>query len=258
MKAETQHDRVVEWLRTGRAYPQAPAGVEQIETHISRVFMAGEHVYKLKKPVRFPFLDFSTLEKREQACREELRLNRRLAADVYLDVVPIVQAERGGYEMGGTGEVVDWLVKMRRLPTEQTLETLHQRGLLREGHIERLAQTLIAFYRSLEPLGILPRAYRERCAAHVRENRLELLAVRHHLPQGVVERVHSFQLQLLALAPELFEQRVAEGRIVEGHGDLRPEHICFAERPVIFDCIEFIREFRELDGADELSFLAAE
>lgn len=258
MKAETQHGRVVEWLSTPRAYPHRPARVEQIETHISRVFVAGELVYKLKKPVQFAFLDFSTPEKREQACREEVRLNRRLAPDVYLDVVPIVRAEHGGYEIDGTGEVVDWLVRMRRLATDHTLESLHQRGLLRPEHVERLAETLIAFYRSLAPLTMPPPAYRERCQAHVQDNRRELLSVRHHLPKGIVERIHGFQMQLLALVPELFEQRVVNGRIVEGHGDLRPEHICLGEETVIFDCIEFSRELRELDVTDELAFLAAE
>jgi uncharacterized protein len=266
--AESEHEQIAAWLAAPEAYSHRPARVEQIETHISRLFLAGELVYKLKKPVKFAFLDFSTSAARERACREELRLNRRLAPDIYLDVVPIVRDERGGYRIGGegttggatrrTGEVVDWLVQMQRLPTEQTLESLHQQGKLRPEQIDRLAETLVDFYRSLAPLSVKPHEYHERCRAHVQENMRELLAVRHHLPRGMVERVHNFQLQLLQLSPETFEDRVLQGRIVEGHGDLRPEHICLGGQPIVFDCIEFNQEFRANDVADELAFLAAE
>jgi uncharacterized protein len=117
---------------------------------------------------------------------------------------------------------------------------------------------LIDFYRSLAPLAVSPHEYRQRCLAHVRGNCRELLAVKHHLPRGVVERVHAFQLQLLNLQQDLFEDRVRSGRIVEGHGDLRPEHICSCDPLAIFDCIEFNADFRCLDVADELAFLAAE
>jgi aminoglycoside phosphotransferase family enzyme/predicted kinase len=246
------------WLATPGAYPHSPARVEHVETHISHVFLADDLVFKLKKPVKYDFLDFSTLERREHACREELRLNRRLATQTYLDVVPIVQAPDGSLAIGGSGPIVDWLVQMRRLPAEWMLDALYRRGGLTAEQIDRLATTLVGFYRSLAALPITAAEYRSRCIAHVRGNRDELLAVRHHLPQGVVERVHGFQLQMLALAPELFDERVSAGRIVEGHGDLRPEHICLTEEVAIFDCIEFSADFRRIDVADELAFLAAE
>jgi aminoglycoside phosphotransferase family enzyme len=134
---------------------------------------------------------------------------------------------------------VDWVVEMRRVPTELTLDALHPRGKLRPEHIDRLAETLVLFYLSLKPLPLTTQQYRERCSSHVRGNLRELLAVKHHLPRGVVERVHGFQIQLLRLRPALFEERVRAGRIVEGHGDLRPEHICLSDPIAIFDCIEF-------------------
>ncbi len=251
------------WLATPAAYPHSPARVEHVETHISHVFLVDDLVYKLKKPVRYDFLDFSSLAKREHACREELRLNLRLAPRTYLDVAPIVQATDGSLAIGGAGDVIDWLVVMRRLPAEQMLDALHRNGRLTAAHIDRLTVTLVQFYRSLQPLPISAAQYRDRYTAHVRGNRDELLVVRHHLPQGVVERVHGFQMQMLALSPELLDERVAAGRIVEGHGDLRPEHICLAdgrlgEENAIFDCIEFNKEFRTIDVADELAFLAAE
>lgn len=249
---------IAQWLARPESYPHAPDRVEVVETHISRVFLAGPLVYKLKKPVRFDFLDFSTPQKRELACREELRLNRRLAPQAYLDVVPITRTGDGELRLGGDGEPLDWLVQMRRLPTDQTLEALHRRGELKPADIDRLAQLLADFYQSLVPLSLSPEEYRQSYTQRVRANRQELLAAGHHLPRHIVQRVHAFQLQLLALRPDLLDERVRGGRIVDGHGDLRPEHICLVEPPLIFDCIEFNPAFRQIDVADELAFLAAE
>jgi uncharacterized protein len=258
MEMTRGNEGVDRWLCKPDIYPHRPERVDQIETHISHVFLAGSYVYKLKKAVRFDFLDFSTLQAREHACREELRLNRRLAPGTYLRVVPVIRTRAGGYCWEGAGEVADWVVEMRRLPTELTLEALHKRGKLQPAHIDRLTETLVNFYRSLAPLSLTPQQYRERYLSHVRGNMRELLAVKHHLPRGVVERVHSFQLQLLNLQPRLFEDRIRAGRIVDGHGDLRPEHICLSDPVAIFDCIEFSPEFRCIDVVDELAFLAAE
>lgn len=258
MEIDDQHDAIAAWLSKPGAYPHHPAHVEQIQTHISRVFLAGEFVYKLKKPVRYDFLDFSTPDAREQACREEVRLNRRLAPGTYLDAVPVTRAACGEFCLGGTGEPVDWLVHMRRLPTELTLDALHQRGELRPQQIDRLAQTLVKFYQSLPPASWSVDEYRKRFVSHVLGNRRELLAAGHDLPREPVLRGCGFQLELLRLRCDLFDARIRAGRIVGGHGDLRPEHICFTDPIAIFDCIEFNAEFRTLDVADELAFLAAE
>lgn len=247
-----------QWLARADSYPHRPDRVEHLQTHISHVFLAGDFVYKLKKPVKYDFLDFRTLAAREHACREEVRLNRRLAPDTYLDVVPVTRDAKGALELAGSGQVVDWLVWMRRLPTDLTLDALHRRGELRPEHIARLAATLIAFYRGLRPLPLAPEEYRQRYVSHVVGNRRELLAVRHHLPPETIERVHGFQLELLRLSPALFDERVRLGRVVDGHGDLRPEHICLGDSIAIFDCIEFSPEFRTIDVADELAFLAAQ
>lgn len=249
---------IVRWLTRPECYPNRPDRVEHVETHISHVFLAGSYVYKLKKPVKYDFLDFSTVDTRKHACREEVRLNRRLAPETYVDIVPVTLAASGEFRLGGAGKIVDWLVQMRRLPTELTLDSLHRRDKLRPEHIDRLAATLVRFYDSLASLRLTPEDYRQRYLSHVRGNLRELLAVGHHLPQEMVERVHGFQLQLLRLTPEILDERVRAGRVVDGHGDLRPEHICLCEPLVIFDCIEFNPEFRTIDVADELAFLAAE
>lgn len=264
METGREHEELVQWLRTPQAYSHAPESVQHTETHISHVFLAGEYVYKLKKPVKYDFLDFSSVGSREHACREELRLNQRLASDVYLRVVPVVRSADGRLELAEAdaavtpAAIVDWLVQMRRLPTTLTLDALHRRGELRPEHIERLADKLVRFYRSLAPLSLLPEQYRGRYVEHVRANWHELGAERHHLERTIVQRVHGFQLQLLQLAAELFDERVRSGLIVDGHGDLRPEHICLSDPIAIFDCIEFNDELRQIDEVDELAFLTAE
>ena len=101
---------LISYLSDPASYPEHPEHVEHIQTHISDVFLTGRYAYKLKKPVRFDFLDFTTLAARHRACREEVRLNRRLAADVYLDVIPVTRSRSGGFQLGGNGEIEDWLV----------------------------------------------------------------------------------------------------------------------------------------------------
>lgn len=269
----TDANNLIAWLLRPETYSHRPARVEHIETHISHVFLAGDLVYKLKKPVRYDFLDFSTLAAREEACREELRLNRRLAADAYLAVVPILRSRGGELRIGDDQtqrqdeQIVEWLVKMRRLPTDHSLEALAQRSELRPADVDRLADTLASFYAALEPLSISAGEYRARTTAHVRGNRqafVELSALFDRetsagaSPASVVRRVHGFQLALLQLSPGLFDERVRGGKVIDGHGDLRPEHICLANPVTIFDCLEFSADFRRIDVADELAFLAAE
>lgn len=258
MDISAGQEATIGWLANPPTYPHVPASVEHLETHISHVFLAGSYVYKLKKPVKFDFLDFTTVQAREHACREEVRLNRRLASDTYLGVKPIFCDAQGNYGWDGDGEVVDWVVEMRRLPTNLTLDELHRRSELRPEHVERLANTLVGFYQTLSPLPLSPEEYLGIFLKHVQGNHRELLAAEHHLPRGVVERVHAFQLQLLQLCRGIFAERVRAGRIVDGHGDLRPEHICMSEPIAIFDCIEFSPDFRRIDIVDELAFLAAE
>jgi len=249
---------IVEHLRRREAYKERPSKVEVKETHISWVFLTDRFAYKLKKPVRFDFLDFSTPEARRLACEAELRLNARLARSAYLRVLPITSSADGKFALDGRGTPVDWVVKMRRLPDDQMLDGLIRRETLSAAQVDELADFLARFYHGLSPLTTETRAYRQMLEAHVRANRSELLGEVHALPSALTKRVHAAQLRSLLVESEQFEGRVCDGRIVEGHGDLRPEHICLEAPPVIFDCIEFNAEFRRLDAADELAFLAME
>jgi aminoglycoside phosphotransferase family enzyme/predicted kinase len=248
---------VVGLLRRPATYDPRPARVECIETHISWVFLTDRMAYKLKKPVRFDFLDFSTSERRHEACEQEVRLNRRLAPHVYLAVVPIT-AEPWGLRLGGTGPAVDWVVKMRRLPADRALDQLILSNRVTADDVRQIGRTLARFYQQLPPLPMRPQEYRLAITQHVQGNWRELLEARHGLDAFVVRRVHEAQTRLLQLAPELFDNRVLDGRIVDGHGDLRPEHIYLAPLPTIIDCVEFNAGFRQLDVLDELCFLAME
>ncbi|MBG0809227.1 hypothetical protein IY145_07540 [Methylosinus sp. H3A] len=244
-------------LGESSAYPHAPPRVEVVETHMSHVFIAGDRVYKIKKPVRLPFLDFSTPSAREADCRAELRLNRRLAPDVYLDVVPLTLAD-GELSIGGKGEIVDWLVEMKRLPAELTLDRLLAEGGLDAHRIEALAARLGAFYANAEPSTISAQEYVARFFREQAENRrivaMRDFALDHCRAQELLDLV---ERRLVAQTPAL-EARVREKRIIDGHGDLRPEHICFCEPLAIFDCLEFNDELRQVDPFDELAFLDLE
>ena len=251
-------ERVVEMLGRCASYPEGTKRVERVETHISWVFLTDRHAYKLKKPVLYDFLDFSTGELRHRACEEEVRLNRRLAPNTYIGVVPITSGRLGRLKLGGTGTAIDWVVKMRKLPAEHTLDSLIRNGHLGNRETTQLAEVLAEFYLRQPPLNVNVDDYRRQIENHVQANRRELLSGEHHLPISLIERLHERQIRLLRLAPYLLDNRVRDGRIVEGHGDLRPEHIYFNSHPTIIDCIEFNAELRSLDVLDEMAFLAME
>lgn len=257
---------IVELLSRPASYGRLPGEstrhVQCVETHISWVFLTDRFAYKLKKPVRFDFLDFSTSQLRREACQNEVQLNRRLAPSVYLGVEPIALDRRGRPVLRGSGKALDWIVKMRRLPEERALDRLLAEGRATDYELDTLGAALAAFYEKLPPLSIRADAYRRQFEAHVEGNHRESLRAGELLGNGPVaaqvRRVHAAQLRLLHLAPEVLDDRVCDGRIVEGHGDLRPEHIYLDPQPTIIDCIEFNPEFRQIDVLDELGFLAME
>ncbi len=248
----------VRFLSGTSAYPHSPQDVTLVETHMSFVFLAGERAYKLKKPVRFPFLDFSTLHAREVNCREELRLNRRLAAQVYLGMVPLKLSAGNRLSLDGDGAVVDWLVVMRRLPADRMLDRMLIEGRLDDRLIDDLCETLSDFYARAERSAISPSAYAARFFREQIENRRVLtrrdFALDHGRIPSLLDRLDA---NLTANQP-LLEERVRLGHIVDGHGDLRPEHICFTDPIAIFDCLEFNSELRQVDPFDELAYLGME
>jgi aminoglycoside phosphotransferase family enzyme len=248
----------VAFLSSPSAYPDDPSRVEARETHMSWVFLGDRAVYKLKKPVVLPPVDLASLGAREANCREEVRLNRRLAPQIYLGVVALMRTAEGRLQLGGGGVVVDWLVKMRRLPEERMLDRLLLTDGVDPADLEALATTLAAFYRAAERPAIEPSAYVERYLREQSRNREVLQARAFRLPGIDLEGTLGALDRALAASRGLLMERARRGHVVDAHGDLRPEHICLARPVVIFDCLEFSAELRSLDPFDELAFLGME
>lgn len=244
------------FLGSAGSYPQA-GEVACRETHMSWVFLAGERVYKLKKPVRFPFLDFSTLLKRERACREELHLNRRLAADVYLSVAPLT-AENSKLEIAGDGAAIDWLVVMRRLDESETLESRIQRNDVSPRQLDELIETLAGFYRRADRGFCSAAVLMNGCRENLAYNRRVLLDRRLGLPAGLVRQIDGTLHRFLSIRADRLSKRIHDRLIVDGHGDLRPEHIFIGDKVRIIDCLEFNARLRLLDPFDEIAFLSLE
>ena len=248
---------VIEFLSQPDGYSDEPTRVDIKETHISLVFLTRRFAYKLKKAVRFDFLDFSTLEKRKHACDTELQLNRRLAPTVYLNVVPVRQTRNGKLSIGGAGETVEWLVKMRRLDDANTLTQVIASGGPSSEQTSALGKRLAAFYIGQAPAVVKSDEFAVSLVNHIAANRSEIVRL---VPDrsGEISAAHAAQLRFTQLLRPIFNDRVCDGRIVDGHGDLRPEHIYFEKEPIVIDCIEFNDEYRQNDIVDELSFLSME
>ena len=247
----------VAFLSRPDSYSPPPRAVVRRETHMSWVFLTGDSVYKLKKPVRLPYLDFSTLERRERACGAELRLNRRLAPNVYRGVVPLKGAG-DGFALGGDGETVDWLVYMAQLDERCMLDRLIADARLTAPQVERLVAVLARFYRTAEPTLIAPTAYLGELRRMLAYNRRVLLDPRLGMPAGLVRIVDRAQRAFLQRHAGMIVARLRHRHIVDGHGDLRPEHICLDHDVRIIDALEFNDRMRIVDPFDEVAFLSLE
>lgn len=256
--ADLSLEHKVACLRRPETYPDPPTRVETIETHMSWVFLTDRLVYKLKKPIRYDVLDFSTRELRLRSCRREVRLNRRLAPHVYLGVVPLTLEPGRRLRLEGTGVKVDWLVKMRRLPEDRVLERRIVEGSVQRPEVDPAAALLAAFYAGASPAPVDGVGYGGHLREGIRADRDELVKEVYALPVEEIERIADAQLSYVDRAHTTLDLRVEQGRVVEGHGDLRPEHIFLTDPPAVIDCLEFSRDLRIQDPLDELTFLALE
>lgn len=254
--SDGEEARKVAFLSSPGAYAGRP-DVAVVESSMSWVFLAGPLAFKMKKPIRRPFLDYTSLAARRRCCEQEVALNRRLAPDIYHGIVPLTETA-DGLRLGGDGRLVETLVEMRRLAPADMLDERIARGTVSAEEIDRVALRLAGFYAGLAPAESDPDAYVRRIRRYVVET---LEALRDTAPpelRPAAEESCRQQLALLDRRSGLFHERVRAGRIVDGHGDLRPEHVYLPEPPQIIDCLEFRRELRLIDPADELSFLALE
>lgn len=248
----------VAFLKRPDSYPESPSAVDALETHLAWIFLTDRHAYKLKKPFRLPFLDFRAAEARRLDAEEEVRLNGRLAPGVYRGVVPLTVGREGYLHLGADGTAVDWLVQMRRLPRERMLDISIAAHTVDQPSLRAVAELLAAFYRQAEVAGLTPGGYRDWLRQEIDANSGALNQPRYGLPGAAIRETAAAQRAFLAQRPDVLDARVLAGRIIEGHGDLRPEHVCLGPPPVIIDCVEFNRDFRILDQVDELAYLGME
>ncbi len=244
-------------LQNPRIYPEKPAKIDLVQTHISAIFLAGQHVYKVKKPVNFGFLDFTTLEKRKYYCQQEVDLNRRLAKKVYLGVVE-VRAHRGRVYIGdGPGEVIEYAVKMKRLPQDCMMDKWMARGAITSEVVERIAAKIAHFHaRAATSPEISKFGNIQTIRGNLEENFSETEkyvgpVISSDLYREIIEATRRFLERHLPL----FHKRIADGKIRDCHGDLHLQHICLGEEILIFDCIEFNQRFRYSDVAADIAFL---
>jgi aminoglycoside phosphotransferase family enzyme/predicted kinase len=251
------HARLVELLSDPSFYPHHVDEVEIVQTHISSVFLTGERAYKLKKPVNFGFLDFSTVELRERYCRAEVELNSRLAPSVYLEVQPLT-ATGDRVEIGGGGEVVDWVVVMRQMDQDLLGTRVQERGELGAHHVDALVDLLVPFYeRARTGEGVDAYGTAKGFKVNTDENFTQTESfVGELLTRERFDHIRTFTDRFYEVHAERFAERVASGRIRESHGDLHLGNIFFEDPPVIFDGIEFNERFRCGDVAVDLAFLA--
>lgn len=248
----------VAFLCRPESYTPSPQQVDVIETHMSWVFLTERYAYKLKKPVRYDHLDFSTLEARRLDCEAEVQLNRRLTTDVYHGTVPLAIGAHGNMQLAGIGKAIDWLVMMRRLPAHRMLDIVMTQGTVRDSEVQKVGRLLTNFYRQAPPAVRCPTAYRHMLRDSIRFTRDELTLPLYTLSAPLVASRANALLDILTQEPTMFDRRVEAGKIIDAHGDLRPEHICLEAQPQIIDCLEFKRDFRLLDTVSELAFLALE
>jgi aminoglycoside phosphotransferase family enzyme/predicted kinase len=256
---------IVEAMMRPEMYPDHPRSVEVRQTHVSYAFMAGDYVYKIKKPVRFAFLDARTLARRHQLCLDEVRLNRRLAPDVYLGVVPILRRGGGELALGAasnradeTGAAVEWAVRMRRLEEATMLDRMVAEGRVNATQVRAIATRLAAFHHA----AAADKGWKYCAAASiwrlVRGNVGELaLDCADAIAPGELDELERFAHHVIELRWSLLNRRALGARVVEGHGDLRCEHVSLAGDSItIIDCVELSEGLRYVDVASDVAFLA--
>jgi len=244
-------------LLSPKAYSYPTAEIRLIQTHISFVIITDRFVYKIKKPVDFGFLDFTTLDKRRFYCQQELDLNRRLSPDIYLEVID-VRKKRGRYFYDMEGEIVDFAVKMRRLPDDRMMVNLLKKGQLDVGMLDDIALFIYGFHSGAATDGAISSYGKpEFLQNNIEENFMQTKKyVGITLSQDDYDKISRFSIDFIDTNAALLAKRVAEGRIRDCHGDMHVDHVYITDKVHIIDCIEFNNRFRYSDVTADIAFLA--
>ena len=238
-------------------YDEQVSYVKVVQTHISWVFLTGKHAYKVKKPVNFGFLDYSTLERRKYFCEQEVVLNSRLSKELYLGALPIT--EKGGkLKVNGEGKVVDYTVKMKELPSETLMSNLLKENKVSRSEVQRIAKILSDFHSRALTGGEVNEGGSIRTIKFNWDENFEQTkefvgaTIEKEEFDEIKRKVNSY----INSNAELFERRIRNGRIRDCHGDVHSGSIFIADKIYIFDCIEFNTRFRYSDVAAEVAFLS--
>ena len=248
---------IIDDLQNPVQLPDKTEKVSVVQTHISIVFVADEFVYKVKKPVNFGFLDFSTLEKREFYCHREVELNRRLAKDIYLDVLPIAfDGERYSLK-GGPGNVEEYAVRMKRVPDESLMKSIFKNGELTRHHLKRIAGVLAEFHlNALRSPEIDQFGEPDKFKINTDENFEQVEKyIGTTIQQDEYNALKKWTDMFFESNSPLFYDRIRLRRIRDCHGDLHMEHVCLTDDLPILDCIEFNDRFRYSDNIADIAFL---
>jgi len=249
--------RLVQALLDPKIYPDPTQGVELVQTQMSFVFLAGDYVYKVKKPVNLGYLDYTTLDKRRFYCQREVELNQRLCSDAYTGVVPII--EHGGhFSLSGQEKAIEYAVKMRRLPQEAMMDVLLAKDKVSPAMLAGVAEKLAEFHREAETNATISAfGDRDNIIVNTEENFSQTEKyIGNTIAEEKYQRIKAYTNRFIEENGTLFHQRIASGRIRDCHGDLHAAHICFGNGICIYDCIEFNDRFRYCDVASEVAFLA--
>jgi len=247
----------IQALLRPEAYPHPAPKITLVQTHISYVLLAGDFVYKIKKPVDFGFLNFTTLEKRKHFCEEELLLNRRLCPSLYLGLAAITEHD-GAFALDGAGNQVEYAVKMARMPEERMMAKVIAQGGLSKEILDRIIGILVPFYAKAETGPAIEKfGTAQAVSVNVLENfeQTQGFIGCAALSQAQFETISGYARSFLA-NEDLFAARIAAGRVRDCHGDLYSANICLADEIYIYDCIEFNQRFRYCDVASDVAFLA--
>jgi uncharacterized protein len=238
------------------AFPEHPKKIMLAQTHISNVFIGDKYVYKIKKPVNFDFLDFSTLEKRKYYCNKEVKLNNRFSKDVYLGVYPVtLNGEK--HVIGGKGKVVDFAVKMRRLPNKDLMKNRFNENKISKNDIARISKAIASFHKSSLKSKEIDKFGKLDVVKFNTDENFQQTA--EFLGQSILKNQYQDLInwtdEFYKNHKELFMKRINNGKIRDCHGDLHMEHICLTDPIIIFDCIEFNDRFRYSDTLSDIAFL---
>ena len=252
---------IAEALLKPEAYLHKPQKIELAQTQMSFIFLTGDYVYKVKKPVDLGYLDYTTLEKRRFFCHQELELNRRLCPDVYLAVVPITESCQllaVSYHFEGKGKAIEYAVKMRQLPPERMMDVLLSQGKVTKEMIAKVAEKLVRFHQKTETNSkIAAFGKLDTICRNCEENFSQTAKyIGLSIPARKYEQLKSYTNNFINSNGSLFDKRLSTGRIRDCHGDLHAAHVCFTDDICIYDCIEFNDRFRYSDVASEVAFLA--